>query len=401
MKALLPLAALLVLSAPGPLGPVSSRADESLAVRPPPPSEVTRLGLSPFYRKYTQAAGIPVVASEKVADPALREAAHLIGVMLDGKPRLAEALVTARIRFAIMARGEFTTDVPEHSHLTPKHYWDRRARGVGSSWDHPAVSCGEENLLDYPGDPYSTENILIHEFAHTIHLQGLAKTDPTFDGRLKEAYEAALAQGLWKGKYAGTNKEEYWAEAVQSWFDCNRENDYEHNHVNTRAELIAYDPALASLVREVFGDGEWRYLKPRLRTAANDTAHLADHDPAQAPAFAWPVKLTEAYNAWRRGDHLVKLAPLPAASADETLASPASDKRVMLRIDNRLPGAISIHWIGFDGEPRPYGRADPQRSFTQDTFAGHLWQVKDEKGRTVGLYRVGEEACQAIVSGGQ
>jgi len=27
---------------------------------------------------------------------------------------------------------------------------------------------------------------------------------------------------------------EYWAEAVQSWFDTNREPDHDHNHVNTR-----------------------------------------------------------------------------------------------------------------------------------------------------------------------
>lgn len=363
-------------------------------VTAPPPTEVERLGLTPFYRKYTQVQGFPIVSSERVADPALREAAHLIGVLLEGKPAVAEALVTAKIRFAIMAKDEFTTTIPEHSHLRPRHYWDRRARGLGSSLEHPAVSCGEENLLDYPGDPYSTENILIHEFAHTLHLQGLAKADPSFDGRLKQAYEAALAKGLWKGKYAGTNKEEYWAEAVQSWFDCNRENDYEHNHVNTRAELVAYDPALAALVKEVFGDGAWRYRKPRERSG---DAHLAGYDAGKAPRFAWPQELTEAYEAWRRGDHLVKLQPLPAASPDEGLASPASDKRVMLRIDNQLPGTVSIYWIGFDGQPKSYGRADPTRSFTQDTFAGHLWLVKDEKDQPVALYRVGEAACQAIV----
>ena len=37
----------------------------------------------------------------------------------------------------------------------------------------PSVSCGEENLLALEGDPYSTECILIHEFAHNIHLRGM------------------------------------------------------------------------------------------------------------------------------------------------------------------------------------------------------------------------------------
>ena len=47
----------------------------------------------------------------------------------------------------------------------------------------PATSCGEENLLCMRGDPYATENILIHEFAHTIHQIGLAQVDATFQNR--------------------------------------------------------------------------------------------------------------------------------------------------------------------------------------------------------------------------
>jgi hypothetical protein len=84
---------------------------------------------------------------------------------------------------------------------------------------------------------------------------------------LKASYDAAMKAGLWKGKYASVNHHEYFAEGVQSWFDNNRENDHEHNHVNTRDELLAYDPKLAALCREVFGDTELKYTKP------HDTAH--------------------------------------------------------------------------------------------------------------------------------
>jgi hypothetical protein len=61
----------------------------------------------------------------------------------------------------------------------------------------------------------------------------MVNVDPTFDPRLKAAYDSAMKAGLWRGKYAGTNHHEYWAEGVQSWFDDNRENDHDHNHVNT------------------------------------------------------------------------------------------------------------------------------------------------------------------------
>ena len=105
-----------------------------------------------------------------------------------------------------VVRGcEMTTDVPEHSDLKPKAYWDRRARGLGATRERPSVSCGEENLLCMNGDPYSRENILIHEFGHAIQEMGLSQVDKTFRGRLKKSYEQAVGRGLWKGSYSATN----------------------------------------------------------------------------------------------------------------------------------------------------------------------------------------------------
>ena len=179
-----------------------------------------------------------------------------ITMMTAERPDLLRMITVSGSRMCILGYNEYTTDLPEFSHFQPKDYWDARARGTGGSRRDPYCSCGEENLLGYPGDPYAAENILVHEFAHTIHLQGLAAVDPTFDRRLQETYESALADGKWKGTYAAQNKEEYWAEGVQSWFDTNRSNDHDHNDIDTRDELKPYDPRLAALLTEVFGDNE-------------------------------------------------------------------------------------------------------------------------------------------------
>ncbi len=243
-----------------------------------------RLGLAPFYQKYVDAQGLPVVGSAKVSDFALLEAAYLIDHMLAKRPDIREAMIRNKVRLAVMASSERTTDIPEHHDLTPRKYWDRRARGLGATPDRPAVSCGEENLLGYQGDPYAAENILIHEFAHAIHEMGLKTIDHVFDGRLDKVYQAALAKGLWKGTYAATNRDEYWAEGVQSWFDTNRPPDHDHNHVDTREELEKYDPDLAKLIAEVFRDQSWRYQRPKQRT---DKEHLQGFDPQKAPAFSW------------------------------------------------------------------------------------------------------------------
>jgi len=188
-----------------------------------------------------------------------------------------------------MAHDEYTTDIPEHKHLTPKEFWDARARGLGGSRHDPVCSCAEENVLGYKGDPYSTESIVIHEFAHNIHYRGMVEIDPTFDDRLKETYRLAMEKKLWEGKYASTNHAEYFAEGVQSWFDNNRPPDHDHNHVDTRAELKEYDPGLARICEEVFGDTELIYTKPTTRLRD----HLAGYQPDEAPVFVWPKHLAE------------------------------------------------------------------------------------------------------------
>lgn len=252
-----------------------------------------------FYSKLILAGGYPVVGSSSVDDFAFREAAHLINQLLSGRPEVRAAMIASGSRMCIMSEDEYTTDLPEFRWLaarspvdgvTGRDYWDARARGLGGSETDPFCSVGEENLLAFRGDPYSTENILIHEFAHNIHLRGMLNVDRTFDRRLRRVYDTAMAKGLWKGKYASVNHHEYFAEGVQSWFDDNRENDHDHNHVNTRAELVDYDPDLADMCREVFGNTQLKYTKPTTRL----TGHLAGYDPSGAPTFKWPARLTTA-----------------------------------------------------------------------------------------------------------
>lgn len=252
--------------------------------------------LDEFYQKSLIIETFPIVSSDKVPDAALYEAAHVIKSMLKNRPDILHELAKNKIRYSIMAVDERTCDVPEHSDLTPSTYWNRRARGLGATKQRPSVSCGEENLLANSGDPYSTESICVHEFAHAIHDTALKTLEPAFDTRLMKAYKAAMAKGLWAEKYAATNRQEYWAEAVQSWFGNNREPDHDHNHVNTRKELVEYDPAIAKLCAEVFGDNDWVYLKPTHPDRQNDP-HLENLDRNKLKPFKWSDEEIKSYNA--------------------------------------------------------------------------------------------------------
>ena len=104
--------------------------------------------------------------------------------------------------------------------------------------------------------------MLVHEFAHTIDNLGLKTIGDSWRSRLFETYRAAMDAGLWQDCeldcYAATNSDEYFAEGTQHYFNVNWDNTESalHNHVDTRDELAAYDPALYQLMLEVYADVE-------------------------------------------------------------------------------------------------------------------------------------------------
>ncbi|HEY4787512.1 MAG TPA: hypothetical protein VIH57_15750 [Bacteroidales bacterium] len=228
--------------------------DDTVKITSPP----TRLNLDPFYKKYMDANGIPIVSSWRVPDSALRQAGKIVVYMTKVLPTpVYRKLLEHKVRVAVMARYEGTTDIPEHKYLAKDTSvnWDVRARGLGGDLELPLTTCAEENLLCYQIDKYHAEDILIHEFAHTIHLVGIVQVDTTINTRLQKALNNALAAGKWKNTYAATNIEEYWAEGVQDWFNVNAEvlvPDGKHCYVNTRKELQEYDPGLFAILKEFF-----------------------------------------------------------------------------------------------------------------------------------------------------
>jgi hypothetical protein len=276
--------------APNPTAPALATTVEVTA---PPKALRKALNLDPFYKKYYSAKGLPILTSEKVNDYALKEVAYLINIMLDNREDIRKALIKNKVRFVIYAHNEYSYDVPEHKKWIENSkqsidWWNRRARGFGAQLSNPVSTGGEENILCFEGDPYDQENILIHEFAHTIQDCGLKTIDKTFDKRLRKAFKTAMKSGLWKDKYAATNFREYWAEGVQSYFNNNRKPDHDHNFVDTRKELKEYDRPLHDLCLEVFGTREWTYTKPQTRMFEN---HLKGYDSEKAPVFEWPDHL--------------------------------------------------------------------------------------------------------------
>ena len=83
-----------------------------------------RLNLPSFYKKSTHVNGFPIVSSEKVSNYALKEAAHLVDQMIGHRQDIIDNLIWRNCRLVVMAHNEFTTQVPEHRHLSPSKFWD-------------------------------------------------------------------------------------------------------------------------------------------------------------------------------------------------------------------------------------------------------------------------------------
>lgn len=216
------------------------------------------LHLDPFYKKYVDVNGIPLISSWRVPDSAFVAAHRTLYAMTKMLPEaVLDSMVHRGTRVAIMARYEGTTDLPEHHYLIndTSLNWDVRARGLEGTLEIPLTSCAEENVLAYQIDKYHAEDILIHEFAHSIHLIGLKLAVPDFNSRLEQCFENAKAKGILTNTYRETEVMEYFAEGVQDWFNVNAEmdhNDGKHNWCNTREELQDFDPELYNLIAEYF-----------------------------------------------------------------------------------------------------------------------------------------------------
>jgi hypothetical protein len=207
-----------------------------------PPAE---LKLDPFYGKYLDGYGTPVVSSSQVSDQALVAACRITGEMVSARKDVRDALAARHFRVAVLALGERTTDIPEYADLYsafPGTEWNE-IRGLGATRARPVSSCAEENLLCLPSDIYPGETILVEMIAHGHRDLGIVDVDAQFRGHLQSVYALAMSKGLWNATSAAVDADTYWAVGAAAWFGASTLTP-----VNTPATVTDYDPPLAALL---------------------------------------------------------------------------------------------------------------------------------------------------------
>ena len=243
-------------AAPGlsPCAGAVKASEDLLATQLPPPP--TSLRLDGEYRKYVDARGIPIIAPIGVADDALLRARDVLSDMLAARPGLYANLINDRVRIAIGEKRGVLADLPEFRNWGRYKMLGGRIGGIYESERIVGPRGGvtvafENNVLCYPEDGTGLKDVLVHELAHAIEFALPA----SFRRRVDSAYRKAMGRGLWQGTYAASNPREYWAEAVGAWFAV---GGSKRLGVTTRAILRRYDPDVAKLVEEVFGNAEVR-----------------------------------------------------------------------------------------------------------------------------------------------
>ncbi len=240
----------------------------------------------------------------------------------------------------------------------------------------PLCAGAEENLLQTLPDPWHGEVVFAHEAAHTIFeyasrdLQGGAARE----AELTALRTAALAGGFWQSTYAASSDAEYWAEGVQSWLGDNLEADPPdgiHNHVNTRAELLAYDPALAAFVAGILDPTPWP-----LRCSL-----APDAEPASWPILPDPAQASCTYERVWLHD-LGCDAPLHGDAGGDTV----------FELVQRGTTALVADEFGPDGTLLQSVTLAPRSQVVRSTQAGRRWRLRTPEGACLAVLQAADGA---------
>jgi hypothetical protein len=199
------------------------------------------------YTQKREVAGFTIVGSGAISAAAFDEAERTVERVFRD-PALAQPLVDQGAYIIIAAPGQGVLDLPEFACLEGELGADffTHVCGIADRADYPVVSVNELDLIGDRKGPCGGLNILYHELGHLV--QGWSVSPPDyFDIRV--LYQRAVDAGKLRGRYAGRNANEYFADGTQAYF----------HHVDRagredRDWLKRFDPDLYALLVRVYGE---------------------------------------------------------------------------------------------------------------------------------------------------
>lgn len=216
------------------------------------PNEV---GLHPYYKKYLNCSGIPIIGSDAVPDEAMYLAEETLNFMLNGLSSEKTKLISDGNYIALYPEGSNITELPDPFVATASNAGAYTWAGPGSG-QLRALASDVSSLLCNPNTGFG--HTLVHEIAHMIHIGAILRLDSSFQAELENSYSNAMSSGKWNNTYARTNTQEYLAEAVTIWYGVNwigpEGGNGSRNDIGTRAQLQSYDGAIYNLINSKYNN---------------------------------------------------------------------------------------------------------------------------------------------------
>ena len=307
-----------------------------------------------FFSKEIVVRGIRILAHADVSDAAVDEAARRLDRQLSRCPEIAANMAVQGAEMHVIGKDQQVSDLPEHRHLKGKPFdgaktVDERARGLGGL----LASCCEENLLTLPSDRWKDHrDICMHEFAHGILSYGVTRD---IRDKVEAQRKKSLAAGKWKGTYAGSNDQEFFAELTMWYFGTR--GDYTNIEPPPSPGpqwLRSYDPEAYALLDDIYSG--------RLKPGKLEVKDLARHGP----------------------------------EAEGKIRSKADQPRATVLFVNKTDKPVEKFWLDFEGKRKSYGPIGPGETDDVETFVTHAWLVQDAGGKVLGIY-VAEKGVGRIV----
>ena len=187
---------------------------------------VAKLIPSEFYKKSQNTAGLLVKGSSSIENASLAAASDIVSKMISKRQDIKTRLIANKADIVVIAKSENYCDIPEAQSLREVKTFDGRdfcsICGGGGVPGRPITTVCEDNLLKTAKDPYhGTEDILTHEFAHTMHILGMDAFDKK---RVTDIYTVAKNRNIFETNAEGeptymmANEQEFFACLSAAWF---------------------------------------------------------------------------------------------------------------------------------------------------------------------------------------
>ena len=202
------------------------------------------LNADPYYQKYLNAGGVPILAPETVSDEELRRTQATIFGMVADRPDLLDVLASENTRILLYDKEKGgPAQLPEFADDS-----DSKFSGVFTETSYGLAVVAPTMTT------YHCNETLIHEIAHALDYairiqEWNAYRESGFKQARNQTYLSAMEAGLWAGRYESTVSQEFWAEMVVHWL----RPDLFRTQFGL-SDLSEYDSKAARLVEHYLGN---------------------------------------------------------------------------------------------------------------------------------------------------